>query len=192
MDYTYFQDKYGNNWEREVYLDKETIGSRAYSRYNWASKYIKENDSVLDIGCSTGFGTTLLPANINYTGVDYDVDAIILANRHFGDGRHKFINSDIKNYRIPFFDAIIAFEFIEHISFGITFAQFLKTSCNKLFCSVPYNETKGLWGPHHVLHGLIENDFPCFEYTYMTIDGELIEKPIAYDGSNLMLLKWER
>jgi SAM-dependent methyltransferase len=183
---------YGNNFERNVYVQGEPLDTRAALRYTIAGSFIKEGMKVLDIGCSSGFGSTLLPKNIIYHGVDYDANIIQLAKENFGDDNHTFEQADMASYSIGTYDVIIAYEFLEHITFGIPFAQMLKTRCDRLFCSVPYNETPGFWGPFHVLHKLTEKDFPDFDYFYISFEGALIDAPQYDDGSNLMLMKWRR
>lgn len=48
----------------------------------------------------------------------------------------------------------------------------------------------GLWGSHHKLHGLTEDDFPGFEYSYMNEWGAINRTPHD-DIINLLIMKWE-
>lgn len=184
------QKKFGNNWEREIYLDEASIGDRARTRYAWAASFIPDNSTVLDIGCSTGFGRSLLPKNIHYTGLDKDSKSIELAEEHYPG--NVFVCSGIEEFVLPRYGTIIAFEFLEHVENGAVLAQTLKQHCNQLICSVPYNELPGLWGKHHVLHNLMEDNFPDFEYKYVSFKGNLLDKPVNHTGKNLMLMRWVR
>jgi 2-polyprenyl-3-methyl-5-hydroxy-6-metoxy-1,4-benzoquinol methylase len=185
--------KYGNHFERNVYLKGEKLDARAALRYAIASAYIEEGMNVLDIGCSNGYGSALLTSKINYTGIDYDANIITLANELFADDNHSFVCCKAQEFPMTKrYDVIIAYEFLEHITDGVAFAQELKKHCNHLFCSVPYNEKPGFWGEHHVIHRLIEKDFPGFSYNYISFEGTLLDAPEYIDGSNLMLLHWSR
>src|SRR5579872_7404442 len=81
------QQKYGNDAERTVIgheaIDPE-IFSRELARYKFAAERIQPGMRVLEFGCSSGFGTRLLPVGIDYTGVDYSKEIIKYANAHFG------------------------------------------------------------------------------------------------------------
>lgn len=183
------QEIFGNNYERSVYLKGEQLEPRIIARYDFAKDNLFGN-KVLEIGCSAGYGASVLPKDICYTGIDYNAPIIEIATREFGDGNHTFIHTKVQDFDLGFYDTIIAFEFLEHVDFGVALAQVLKQHCSNLICSVPYNEPKGFWGEHHVLHELTEKDFPDFDYSYISFDGELLDQPIAFDGTNLMLMKW--
>ena len=60
-----------NNFERAVFLKGDPVFPREATRYLWANRNLKENllgQNVLEIGCSTGYGSQFLPNNINYIG----------------------------------------------------------------------------------------------------------------------------
>lgn len=193
------QWKLGNNCERAVIAKKDdlTIFKREYARYKWAADRIKENDKILEIGCSSGYGVQLFPKNIEYTGLDYCEDVLKFARENFGDEHHKFVVGDITKEFFgkqvdDFYDVIIAFEVLEHIDSGKELAQELKKHCNKLLITTPFNEVPGLWGQHHKLHNLQEYDFPDFNRVYVSDDGRIIDKPERFDGMNLLLMEWEK
>lgn len=174
------QDIYGNNYERNVYLRGEEVEPRVRHRYEWASQFA--HGKILDIGCSTGFGTQFLTKNVTYCGLDKDPQIIELAKENFGSGNISFVCEEFTFGAIQKtnWDTIIAFEFLEHLSEGVMVAQFLKKYCKTLLCSVPYNEEPGFWGPHHLLHNLTERNFPGFEYDLN-----------AVESTGLMLMRWE-
>lgn len=82
----------------------------ALARYQFAKKFINRSKSVLDIGCGTGYGTSVISA----TGLDVDPEAISYARKHYPNTNF-VVGSALK---LPFadhkFDVVISFETIEH------------------------------------------------------------------------------
>ena len=181
-----------NNYERAVFLKNDLIFPRECRRYQWANLYV-EGNSVLEIGCSTGYGSQFLFGDIRYHGLDYDPLIIEVAKeQNWGENCH-FECADINQLDEFPFDTIIAFEVIEHLDNGLEIVEKLKKNCKRLLISVPYNEPKGFWGEHHKLHGLTEKDFPGFEFSYINHAGEIsdIAQEITPENpSNLMLCKY--
>ncbi len=187
-----------NNNERFVAGKNDKIEARETARYEYAKQIIESQYKpiykILDIGCSSGYGSRIITkigvdtefrefqsAIVNYTGIDYDQTIIDYAKTEFPE--HRFFQFDITTPEfITFlenekFDTIIAFEVLEHIDNGKELAQILKRHCKTLICSVPYNEPVGFWGEHHKLHGLTEKDFPNFDKDYISFDGEITNAP---------------
>ena len=187
------QWKLGNNCERAVISKVDNINRfpREKTRYEWAAKNLTGKD-ILEIGCSSGYGTKLLPNDIEYIGLDYSDEVIQYARREFGDENHLFVHADINKVNFIKHDTIIAFEVLEHLDNGLQWAQELKKYCDTLLITVPFKEVKGLWGVHHKLHDLDITDFPDFEYSFISEDGRIIDKPERFDGMNLLLMKWQR
>ena len=204
------QSKLGNDFERLVIGKDFNILDypREVARYTWASEYIKSGDLVIDIGCSSGYGLSLLPKDITYIGLDYDPDIIKFAINNFQDRNHIFIKEEIHEFLRKIssmnikYDVIIAFEFLEHLVDGKEIAQKLKKHCKKLLCSVPYNEPLGNWSRpnHHKLHDLTEYEFKNFHFDYLTHDGrfthnnkELVPQFLVGDvikSEGIMLMEW--
>src|SRR5208337_3746490 len=191
------QTKYGNNFERAVIgkntpLDPEQW-AREITRYRFAAQYIKPGMKVLELGCSSGYANRFIEKDIDYTGVDYGKDIIHYARKNFGDARHKFTWATIDKFlkTIGHYDVILALEVLEHIYDGKEVAQILKEHCDTLIVTAPYREPVGFWGPHHLLHGLDEGDFPEFDYQYIHLDGSLEPHP-TNEAANLMVMVWER
>lgn len=167
------------------------IYAREIARYKWAAQFTKSGDRVLEFGCSSGFGTMYLPADVHYIGADYSREIVKYATEQFGDERHAFIWSSIDKYleKIERLDVIIAFEVLEHVRNGRELAQELKKHCKTLLLSTPYREPPGFWGAHHVLHQLTEKDFPQFKYSYMHMPGNIESYPVA-QNPNLLMMEW--
>ena len=179
-----------NNYERAVFLKGDAIFPRETTRYLWARHNILGN-SILEIGCSTGYGSQFLDDSISYLGLDYDPIIIEIAKeQQWGQSKH-FINADINNFPLTFQDTIIAFEVIEHLDNGLTIIELLKTYCKRLLISVPYNEPIGFWGEHHKLHGLTEKNFPDFKFEYIDEHGNISNELIQTSRFNLMVCRWD-
>jgi SAM-dependent methyltransferase len=174
--------KLTNNYERAVFLKGDTVHARETTRYQWANANLL-GKKVLELGCSSGYGRQFLPADIDYTGLDYDPTIISVAKEQGWGG--EFINADINT----------AFEVIEHLDNGLEIAQKLKKHCKRLLLTCPWNEPVGFWGEHHKLHGLNENHFKGFEFNYIDEFGNITQHPKMIDERNkfnLMIMKWDK
>ena len=185
----WYKWKLSNNYERAVFLKGDPVFPREATRYQWAARNIR-GSKILEIGCSTGYGRQFF-GNIDYTGLDYDPVIIQVAQEQEWDGW--FVNADINNYGLEYYDSIVAFEVIEHLDNGLELVERLKRNCKCLLITVPLNEPPGFWGHHHKLHGLNESHFPGFEFAYINEAGQISDKPQAIDQinrANLLLCKW--
>ena len=98
--------------ETEIY--KEHI-----TRYEFAHRFIKTGDTVLDIACGSGYGTKLLAnvKNSHIYGCDISKDAIEYAEKHYHGNNiiYEIQNISKLKYSDNFFDCIVCFETIEHV-----------------------------------------------------------------------------
>lgn len=176
-----------NNWERYMAIKGEEVQPREKGRYLWAaSKLI--GTSVLEIGCSNGYGSQFFGDSVSYLGLDYDEKIIEVAWEE-GWGKNKlFMHADINTYELGQYDTIVAMEVIEHLDNGLEIVQKLKKHCRRLLVTVPYMETPGFWGEHHRLHMLNESHLPGFSYQFMGEQGQIADTP--HEGMNLMMCEW--
>ena len=188
----WYKWRLSNNYERAVFLKDDPVFPREKQRYEWAAQNILEG-SVLEIGCSTGYGFQFLPTKA-YVGLDYDPIIVNVAkNQHWSDDA-TFYQADINNYELGRYTNIIAFEVIEHLDNGLEIVEKLKLHCKRLLITVPHNEPKGFWGEHHRLHGLTEKDFPGFKFAYINHAGNIsdVMEPVSKSNiSNLMICRWD-
>lgn len=183
-----------NNYERAVFLKGDPVYPREATRYLWANRHLL-GKNILEIGCSTGYGSQFLPNDINYLGLDYDPIIIQVAHEQQWNENISFAYADINTFPLEQYDTIIAFEIIEHIDNGLEIAQKLKQHCKRLLLTTPHNEPKGFWGEHHKLHGLNESHFPDFKFNYINEHGYIAEQPQAINDKNkcnLMIMRWDR
>lgn len=87
-------------------------------RYEFAKRLLQGSQTVLDIACGTGYGTSILADACGLCiGVDIDIDSVSYARERYGRSNVVFIVGDIVN--IPLrrkFDVVVCFETIEHVS----------------------------------------------------------------------------
>lgn len=186
----WYRWKLSNNYERAVFLRGDSIFpnfNREHVRYQWARENLY-GKKILEIGCSTGFGTQYLPSDVDYLGLDYDEIIIDCARDQNWGSNFKFSYADINKFPLEYYDTIIAFEVIEHLRNGLELVEKLKKHCKVLLITVPRKEPVGFWGPHHVLHNLDESMFPGFEFKYIDEDGTLMDQP-NNNIINLMVCK---
>lgn len=186
--YPQYKSILNNSFERHVGGNQDEIPPREKTRYEWASKNLV-GKKVLEIGCSSGYGSQLLPSDIDYTGLDYDSKIVEFARINFPD--RKFIQADINTYDFEHYDTIIAFEIIEHLENGLEIVEKLKQHCDCLLVTVPFKEKIGFWGIHHKLHGLSEINFQDFKYQYISGNGNLVDK-LDNEYAALMIMKWKK
>lgn len=178
-----------NNFERYMAIKGEEVQPREKGRYLWAaSKTI--GTSVLEIGCSNGYGSQFFGDEIDYLGLDYDAPIIEVAGEEGWGENKRFVHANINTFELGQYDTIVAMEVIEHLDNGLEIAQRLKGHCKRLLVTVPYKETPGFWGEHHKLHMLDESHLPGFSYQFMNEQGEISEVP--FNGMNLMLCEYSR
>ena len=184
----YYKRMLMNNFERYLAIKKEPVHPREQNRYKWAASKLLGN-TVLEIGCSNGYGTQFFPSDIDYTGLDYDAQIIEAAKGEDWGANTKFFHADINAFELGQYDTIVAMEVIEHLDNGLEIVEKLKKHCKRLLITVPYKEPIGFWGEHHRLHMLDESHLPGFTYQYMSEFGDISDTP--HDGLNLMMCQYD-
>jgi glycosyltransferase involved in cell wall biosynthesis len=188
----WYKWRLSNNYERAVFLKGDEVFPRETQRYEFAGKNVLPG-SVLEIGCSTGYGYQFLQSPA-YIGLDYDPIIVDVAKEQQWSDNATFYQADINTYELGQYTNIIAFEVIEHLDNGLEIVEKLKQHCKRLLITVPHNEPKGFWGEHHKLHGLTEKDFPGFTFSYISHDGTISDNMQAVNAanpSNLMICRWD-
>lgn len=87
------------------------------SYYKFAAKMIgAPNKRVLDVGCNEGLGSWLLAKECGFCkGLDFDEQAIEVAKRNFSEPIIDFVCEDFLEQQPSPWNAITAFDVIEHI-----------------------------------------------------------------------------
>jgi 2-polyprenyl-3-methyl-5-hydroxy-6-metoxy-1,4-benzoquinol methylase len=182
-----------NNYERAVFLKGDPVFPREATRYLWANQNLLGN-RILEVGCSTGYGSQFFSPEYEYIGIDYDPIIISIAKEQGWKFNRSFEQADINTYSLNQYDTIIAFEVIEHLNNGLEIVKKLQQHCQRLLITVPHNEPKGFWGEHHKLHELTEADFPDFTFAYINEAGkvsDVMQEITPENRCNLMLCRWD-
>jgi ubiquinone/menaquinone biosynthesis C-methylase UbiE len=89
-------------------------------RYEFACKFIKNKENVLDIACGVGYGTLLIAKNTSghVYGCDVSNDAIDYARQNYEAKNVTFEVMDATSLSFPekYFDCVVSFETLEHLT----------------------------------------------------------------------------
>jgi len=86
-------------------------------RYKYAIAKIGSGKKVLDLGCGTGYGSFLIYQNHNeVVGIDISQKAINYAKKKYKGPTYLICSAENLPFNNEVFDAVIAFEIIEHVS----------------------------------------------------------------------------
>lgn len=146
-------------------------------RYFFSSQFIK-GKKVLDAGCGLGYGSRSLNAlgAKEVLGVDISKEAVEYARLTYGNNAVSFINADVEE--LPFFeekfDAIVAFEILEHLQDQISFLRGVKSNLKTdgiFLVSTPNKYTYPRGNPFHA-NELFPDQFESllkkyFNYVYL-------------------------
>lgn len=134
-------------WRDQLIPDRPIpyfILQSSLARYAWVGQLGLEGNSVLEVGCGSGYGTRYLldQGAREVVGGDPSARAIAYAVQHYGKGRLHFLCLD--GLRLPFraraFDLVLSLEVLEHVSN----AEALVAECHRVLkdngtfiCSTP-------------------------------------------------------
>ncbi len=111
-DYHYVFELYNDNiYNYILFLDHKFA-------YDYVTKQINRNSSVLEIGCGDGYGTSYLAKHFKYVeAIDISEDAIKKAKAIYKLDNCTFKSYPGKklNYPDNFFDAVVSLQVIEHV-----------------------------------------------------------------------------
>lgn len=102
------------------------------TRYLFAKELIQPNQIVLDAGCGTGYGTSVISAvsGVEVYGIDIADEAVDYAKAHYESHNCKFVPMDLLDisFSNKQFDAVVSFEVIEHLEHPEKFLQGIKST----------------------------------------------------------------
>ena len=126
-------------------------------RYQWAATYVQEWDRVNDVACGVGYGSLLMPPNVDYHGYD----KLGVPDPRFPGTYHAVDLDNLTNLtNLPnVADRTICFETLEHVKDPQQLAKALeKTTSHTIFISAPTVPTTHM-NPYH-LHDFTPADIP--------------------------------
>jgi len=89
--------------------------------YDFVANFIKENNNILEIGCGKAAFTKYLKENVNYTGLDFSIEAKNMASingiKIENISVHELAKNNIK------FDVVCSFQVLEHVGDPYKFIQ---------------------------------------------------------------------
>ena len=92
------------------------------NEYDFASKYIKEGDKVLDIGCGWGFFSSYVP-KADYLGIEFSQESKQKCEERNIKVTSTLIEDMPKDNK---FDVVVAFQVVEHIENPINFVSSMR------------------------------------------------------------------
>ncbi|OGM31046.1 hypothetical protein A2630_00020 [Candidatus Woesebacteria bacterium RIFCSPHIGHO2_01_FULL_44_10] len=107
-------------------ISSNYLFQEALSRYVFASKLIKKNFKVLDVGCGTGYGTELLAEKVIVVGVDSNNETLTYARNHYLRPTFKKGNAEKLPFKDGEFDMVVSYEVIEHLKKPESFLKEIK------------------------------------------------------------------
>ncbi|RED65941.1 class I SAM-dependent methyltransferase [Cohnella lupini] len=147
-------------------------------RYDFATRFVSDK-IVLDAACGAGFGAKMLEmaeAKAVYA-VDISEESLLHAQASYSGNRIHYSQGDVRNihaFKNEFFDIIVSFETIEHISSGrewIAEAARLLKAGGLFLVSTP-NRSITNPGTYHEEHPI--NPYHHYEYSVSEFVGELL------------------
>lgn len=139
-------------------------------RYNFAIQTLQNRrltGRVLDAGCGVGYGSYMMSPYLNHIhAVELNQDAYLNYKRSFEQPNIDFEQNNIFNARLmDRYDAVVCFEFLEHIEAAQEAVKLYASVSDVLISSTPNEEVRP-WSkkpinPYHVRH------YTPIEYTDM-------------------------
>ena len=106
--------------ERQVADTLKAIDRSHLARYQFATKFIKPSDNVLDFGCGVGYGSFILSKICNeVVAIDKDPEAIEFADEHYASDNICYRTMEVIT-EVDYYDLAVCFEVIEHVDNTVT------------------------------------------------------------------------
>ena len=127
--------------------------------YQYAKKFIKNNNKVLEVGCGKGAFARIVPTNC-YVGLDLSEKAKKMASKNGVKIKNEGIELHVQNHK-NYYDVVCSFQVLEHVSNPFSFLNSSIQTLKKgglLIIAVPSEDsflkhvTNGILNmpPHHI------------------------------------------
>lgn len=126
------------DWGKEP--DGRTLFHRF--RYHLASGFCTPEDTVLDLGCGQGYGSSILASkSLEVWAYDMEESNISCAKDKYSAFNINFVHANLEEIGLPKCDVAVSFEVIEHLYHPKEFATKMKASTSKfIVVSVPLDQ----------------------------------------------------
>ena len=147
--------------ERIMASSMDDIRPDHLARYEAAKLWLTSNGAtghILDAGCGVGYGAAVLSEVAeSVTAVDASEDARDLHQQNFARPNVDFLCANLFEAELaPSYDAVVCFEFLEHIEEAERAVKLFGTLSRVLICSTPNEEVRPHKqepvNPYHVRH----------------------------------------
>lgn len=142
-------------------------------RYNEVSKRTSGNETILDIACGSGFGTSLLAekTTADVYGGDISEEAIVLCKKNWNKENliYKQMDATKLNFDDNTFDIVVSFETIEHTTE-------YKAMLKELLRVTKPNGVLYISTPNFIINspsGVVTNPYHTQEWTRLELDNIL-------------------
>jgi SAM-dependent methyltransferase len=139
--FTDYRSEYpvGDLTVRQYGTSLSDIRSDHVKRYQFATKYVFDEESVLDAACGTGYGSWILAQQSkNVTGMDISEHALDWARKYWSGP--EYILGDVQREKLGYHDAIVSFETLEHLAHPEWALHSFREAAPLLIASVPNQE----------------------------------------------------
>jgi len=114
----------GWNGERQIGVNLKEIEPKHVERYEFASKYVNKNDTVLDAACGIGYGSTILAKKAGAVlSVDCSNEAIDYCKKYWNKDNIECMVLNLEdNFKIEEdkkFNVIVSLETVEHLDVNV-------------------------------------------------------------------------
>jgi 2-polyprenyl-3-methyl-5-hydroxy-6-metoxy-1,4-benzoquinol methylase len=133
--------------ERQMATTLDEVRADHLARYQFAIEELKRRGrtkSIIDAGCGVGYGSALLAGAVGrVTSLEIDADACAIYRNHWQRDNIDFRQIDVLQYQcMERVDAVVCFEFIEHIDFSEAAIERFAQWSDLLIVSSPNEEVR--------------------------------------------------
>ena len=133
--------------ERQMATTLDEVRADHLARYQFAVDELRrrgKTNAIIDAGCGVGYGSALLAGAVGkVTSLEIDADAYEIYRNHWQRDNIDFRRIDVKEYQCRGkVDAVVCFEFIEHVEFPESVVERFSQWSDLLIISSPNEDVR--------------------------------------------------
>jgi 2-polyprenyl-3-methyl-5-hydroxy-6-metoxy-1,4-benzoquinol methylase len=133
--------------ERQMATTLDEVRADHLARYQFAIAELTKRgktNSIIDAGCGVGYGSALLASAVGkVTSIEIDADAYEIYRNHWQRDNIDFRRVDLRQFQCQEkVDAVVCFEFIEHVEFCEPVIERFSQWSDLLIISSPNEEVR--------------------------------------------------